>query len=109
MKKCFRLLILTAFMLVGLLSCEGEQESGAANTRPVLDPALVQNGMLVEEVSMVFGIPDRIVRDDKNDMEAWTYYESETNISPGTQIGGLTIIFRTGLVEVVLPIMVRKN
>lgn len=95
-------------LCVFLSACEERKRINATSLPPPLREDLIKPNMSITEVEVLLGKPERVVREPENELEAWTYYEHEGNLSPGMQVGGLTVVFKAKKVHKVLPISVNR-
>jgi hypothetical protein len=98
--------LVTIGVLLGVFptGCEDRQRNNSTPLPPPLREDLVKPGMSTREVEVLIGKPERVVSELENGLEAWTYYEHEDNLSPGIQLGGLTVVFKDEKVHKVMPI-----
>lgn len=89
--------------------CDERQRNSATPLPPPLREDLIKPNMSITEVEVLLGKPERVVSEPENGLEAWTYYEHEGNLSPGMQLGGLTVVFKGKKVHKVLPISVNRH
>ena len=102
------------FAAVGVLlcafsGCEERQRNNATPLPPPLREDLIKPDMSTAEVEKLLGNPERVVSEPENGLVGWTYYEHEGNLSPGIQLGGLTVVFKDDRVHKVLPISVNSR
>lgn len=101
--QCFLITVLFGLINTG---CGNLIKNEPEFVRPKLVEGIVKEGMSQFDVINLLGTPGRFVEDTEHAMEAWTYYEDIDDISPETDIGGLTIVFQGQKVIKVMPIYV---
>lgn len=98
--------LITLLFCVINAGCGNSKETETEFVRPPLVEGLITEGMSQFDVMNLLGTPDRFVEYTEHAMEAWKYYEKIDDISPETEIGGLTIVFQGQKVIKVMPIYV---
>lgn len=97
----------TGILLWALFGCQERRHTDPIP--PPLREDLVHRGMAVDEVRRLLGTPTTVINEHENGLETWIYFEHEANLSPGTQLGGLTVAFENGRVHSIMPISVNRR
>ena len=105
-----KILLVVAILLFGFLIIHGRFRNHGQNPVAMqLSEDLVGEGMTTTEVANLLGAAEEVINEPENGLEAWTYYEPDANLESGLQLGGLTVVFKDGVVHKVLPIFVNSR